>query len=147
MKNIESFFIVFSLKVVLCIMLNVILQCDIKVITWIYHLLFHFLKKILNLCVESQHIGICKICVITHIAQKLLKCFSGTPNLPRFLLILKWQDQKFLRKTLWLLPEDSNHIFIRRSNLLSKTFLRTCLGSHTTSCRFLRKWGKFFWKI
>ena len=85
--------------------------------------------------------------IVTHIAQKFLKCSSGPPNHPWFLLILKWQGLKFLSKTLWLLPEDSNPIFIRRSYLLSKTFLRTSLGSHETSCRFLQKWENFFWKI
>ena len=66
----------------------------------------------------------------THIAQKVLKYSSGAPNPPRFFLIQKCQDQKFLRNTFLTLPQDSNPIFIRRSNLLRKIVLRMYLGSH-----------------
>ena len=78
----------------------------------------------------------------SHIAQMLLRFSSGAPSHPRFLLILKWQDEKFLRKTFWTLPRDSNPIFIRRINLLRKTVPRTYLGSHGDAQPFQDKGPK-----
>ena len=144
-KSLHSYYYPFIAKYIVVLIIVVILSTFVALLSSIIilikktKLLFSF-KKINYTCkmwhssfdrfklFEITWFDYFRCYLSTHIAQKLLKCSSGAPNPPRFFVIQKWQDQMFLRNTFLTLPQDSNPIFNRRSNLLRKIVLRTYLG-------------------